>query len=283
MQVWNRVPSELHPLLEEYIRCSPDYLKGKVVSIFILGGAALGDWPMKWGDIDFLVVVDSDIDSEMEQGIHSLHDYLIKKYGDLGERLEGDYYPLKKFCGEDIYCRHFSIHRRGEKRHLENGFMSDQDVKHIKRFGSLIYGEDLRNHLPTPDEKKIKESIASYIRSFIRHYHPLGPPFSAPKPSDILFGYSAKSIVFGWLQGAICLLHLKCGIEATKGTVGKEYGDNFDDQFSEYVALACRLRKDWPPQKTMEGKLKQLAVALPGFFETVWQTLEEQNLTSGEK
>lgn len=74
------IPSELHPLLQEYMNWAKQEMAGQVTAFYLVGSVALGEFIPRLSDIDFIAVLNSKASSTNFENIRRIHRKIEKNY-----------------------------------------------------------------------------------------------------------------------------------------------------------------------------------------------------------
>ena len=140
-------------MLEETLQIFGKDLKNilgiKFYDILIWGSTVLNDFTPHRGDIDFIVLLNSDINEIEISKLEELHDsYRNDKIG-LTYQLEGCYYPKKILneIDEKFYGLYIGTRRKGWKviTKFENSML---DLVQWKMNGRMVYGNSMEINIP---------------------------------------------------------------------------------------------------------------------------------------
>lgn len=148
---------ELNTVLYEFVKSVQEVLKENFVSAYLQGSFAVGDWDDD-SDVDFTVVVESDISEVELQALQTMHARIYSLESEWAKHLEGSYFP------KNILRSGSSTQK--ELWYLDNTFdkliMSTHDNTLIVRWVVREYGitlagippKDLIDPVPPDDLRK---------------------------------------------------------------------------------------------------------------------------------
>ena len=140
--------------LKQFDKDLEKILLSKYKDILIYGSVSINSFTPNQGDIDFIVVLNSDLDGSDVGKIFNLHDrYRSKEYFNLEYQLEGVYYPeivLKKTDSSFIGC-YIGTGRKGWRQ--INSFQNNCfDLIQIKQKGISYKNKKYDIYEPSNDE-----------------------------------------------------------------------------------------------------------------------------------
>jgi hypothetical protein len=143
-------------------------LENKYLDIILYGSNSINSFtPNRW-DIDFIVILDNDLNNSEIDKIFELHDnYRARKYRNLEHQLEGVYYPVKvleKIDSNIVGC-YIGTGRKGWEKitSFQNNYF---DLIQIKNNG--IYYRNKKCPIYEPKKKEINEFITLEIDKLIK-------------------------------------------------------------------------------------------------------------------
>lgn len=95
------LPIEIRPLIDELCKDLKVIFDNKLLGLYLHGSIAMGAFNPKSSDIDFMVLLKSDVHEEEFLKLVSCHKKLCSKYEYWGSKLEGSYLIMDK-----LYERH---------------------------------------------------------------------------------------------------------------------------------------------------------------------------------
>lgn len=150
--------SEINNVLKIFIEELKKIFKDKLYSFLIYGSVVLNDFTVGKGDIDFMVVLNDDINEFEINKIISLHENLRNyKLGILGKQLEGSYYTKQMFIDRNRNHQGYYVgtSRKGW-RVVNNINVNCFDKLNIIDNGMILYGADIRNLIQSPSINDLK-------------------------------------------------------------------------------------------------------------------------------
>lgn len=153
----------VNKLLDEFVSNVNSILKEKLVSIYILGSLAVGDFNLNSSDIDFLVITKTNIKKEIINYLRNMHYEIVENNPMWGDRLEGSYISkdkLKEFQSPEnprpyIHNGQLKLLRYG------NEWIIEKYV--LKEHGIIIKGEDLRSEIKCIKQKDLKRATLKIL------------------------------------------------------------------------------------------------------------------------
>jgi len=86
---------ELNIVLDDYAQKLKRTLKDNCIGVYLQGSLAIGDFDMT-SDVDFIVVIDTDLTEEQLKNIQNLHNKTYKKDNRWVKRMEYSFFPKNK-------------------------------------------------------------------------------------------------------------------------------------------------------------------------------------------
>jgi len=169
MLLAHRFPDpQMNLTLELFLRMISDLLGHKLVSVVLHGSIAFDDLAPGYGDLDFLVVVDDDIPAAVCQQLIELRGPLrCGDYGIRAEMLEGAFLP-RQMLNPANSGRAFWWGTSGE-RPWESNQLGWFVLRVIRRRGIVIWGEDVRHHIPAASHEDLINEARRACESIREH------------------------------------------------------------------------------------------------------------------
>ncbi|OCL26604.1 hypothetical protein U472_11510 [Orenia metallireducens] len=146
----------VNKLLDKFVSNVNNILKQQLVSIYILGSLAVGDFNLNSSDIDFLVITETNLKKEIITYLRNMHYELVSNNPIWGDRLEGSYISkdkLKEFQPPENPRPY--IHK-GQLKLLRYGNEWIIEKYVLKKHGMILKGEDLRSEIKYIKQNDLK-------------------------------------------------------------------------------------------------------------------------------
>jgi len=157
--------------LELFLRMIRDELGDSLLSVLLYGSILFDDLAPGYGDLDFLAVVESDLDEPIRTRLNALRTPLRSgRYGVYCQMIEGAFLPVGMLgpddCGTGLWWG-----TSGER--LWKGNELGHFVLHtIRQHGRLIWGKDLRSEIPEIQRRDILKQLLVGCQATRDHAEP---------------------------------------------------------------------------------------------------------------
>jgi GrpB-like predicted nucleotidyltransferase (UPF0157 family) len=153
--------------LEEFVAKANALLDNRVISAYCYGSATYDDFHISYSDLDFFIIIDKEIVEEDFQKLSSLrqelrgmkHPHLSVLEGEIISKtaIKNDIESNVIYWGtsKEVLTRKYSL----------SGFSLRSLIDH----GFLIFGTDMRDQLPYPDEKEMISQVNHMINTVQRY------------------------------------------------------------------------------------------------------------------
>ena len=159
--------AEISKSLNEFVNKANVLLDGSIVSAYCYGSAVYGDFHQGYSDLDFFIISENLITEDDFNTFSLLRSEFKASRNPYFSVLEGEIIS-KKAIKNDIESN--AIYWGTKNDRLNNKYnLSGFSLKGLIDNGYLIYGNDLKNEFPYPNEKKMLAQVDSMIET-IRKY-----------------------------------------------------------------------------------------------------------------
>ena len=151
---------QLNLTLEVFLRMLRDILGGRLVSVVLFGSAVFDDLAPGYGDLDFLAVVDGDLDPELSRRLVEARQLLRNgTFGLMAWMLEGAFLPLAML--DPAVSGHALWWGTSGERPWERNGLGWLVHLVIRERGLVIYGRDVRPEVPAPARAQLVGEIVA--------------------------------------------------------------------------------------------------------------------------
>lgn len=198
----------------------------KLLSFMLYGSLAHGDFSPGYGDLDFMTVVDGQIDAATCDALIALRKpFRAGCHGEVAAMLEGAFLPREMLC-PDVVGAGLWWGTTGE-RPINRNHLGWLNLLDIRQSGIVIFGLDLRSEIPQPTRSQLLNDVRSACRD-IREHGEGGYPHS----SDWL------------LQSARFLAFLREERLFTKSEAAEWAAQHASGDWRKQLAACSRYRRD---------------------------------------
>jgi len=177
---------ELDIVLENYAQELKKTLKDNLVGIYLQGSLAIGDFDMT-SDVDFVVVINSELTDKEVESIQQIHDEVYKQDNRWVKRLEYSFFPKDKLNEISSPFENGKENKIKERKlwYFDNGSKtikkSDHDNTLVVRWtlrekGVSLVGPNPKEYVnlvnPKDLRREIKETILGWGKQLIRDASP---------------------------------------------------------------------------------------------------------------
>jgi predicted nucleotidyltransferase len=159
---------ELDQTLAAFLEIIVGALRERLVSVVLQGSVVFGDLAPGYGDLDFVAVVDDDLDEESCARLTELRRPLREgRCGPLGPMVEGAFLPRRMLDPANRGCA-FWWGTSGERRWDENklGWLV---LRVTREHGIVIWGHDIREEIPLPARKDMLAEMRDACQAAREH------------------------------------------------------------------------------------------------------------------
>jgi predicted nucleotidyltransferase len=245
---------ELNSILDELVRSVQNILDSEFIGAYLQGSFAVGEWDSD-RDVDFLVVVEEDVDERERATLQRMHGRLYGLPSHWAQHLEGSYVPRKILKREDP--------KRTEFLYLDNThralIRSAHDCTLVVRWvmqecGIPLAGLDPQGLVdPVPDEhlcREIRSTMCKSSEEIIHGRFTIDNRWAQP---DVVLSYCR-------------MLHiLETGRIASKGAAARWARLALDPTWMGRPGPSLRFRRRADPdefRQTLEFVRQEVAIAL---------------------
>jgi hypothetical protein len=160
--------AELDRTLATFLGMLEDFFGDRLVSVVLYGSVVFDDLAPGYGDLDFLAVVEGDLDEETQRRLVELRVPLRRgDCGILGKMIEGAFLP-RRMLDPTVRGAAFWWGTTKDRPWETNG-LGPLVLHVIRERGVVIRGEDVRGEIPAPTREEMVGEVRSACDSMRQH------------------------------------------------------------------------------------------------------------------
>jgi hypothetical protein len=188
-----KIVEQIHIICQEFANGLVRILGGKLHTAYIYGAAAFPD-TLPTGDIDFHVILNTDLTSAEKRALEAFHEELGGAYPPLGGELDGYYFTL-----EDARKRTPPQSQMWTCA-TDNAWALHRAHIHAGRYLSL-HGADPRGIVPPASWHELEEALRSelaYIRDHLHQY----PDYCILNLCRLVYSFETREVIISKAQAS---------------------------------------------------------------------------------
>lgn len=155
-------PNEVEDVIRKLLTSLKKIFNKDLVCVYLHGSLATGEFDIKSSDIDYVVVLKTDINEIKFNALETMHKQLMN-YSDLHKRLEGSYITKETACSYEVPKDARVYYNEGRLVRIRYGSEWFFEKDTLIKYGRHIYGETLFKTMENVKSEDISEAAKSLL------------------------------------------------------------------------------------------------------------------------